>query len=249
MAEDEYYQQFLGRDSLMPLYSRQVVASARLLLADDAQLKVEAYHKAYRDFPQDRIRQTSFLVDQIGLEYFENLPLVVASTGRAESNGLELTLQKRLVKGFYGLLTAAWSSSRYEDQWGKWRPRAFDNRGLVAVSGGYKPSPAWEFSARWIYAGGQPYSPVDPSRSELWGQTILDFEQVNMARFPDYHSLNIRVDRRFSFSGSNLAVYLSIWNLYDRRNVFEFYWNIVEEREDAFYQWGIIPLIGLEYEF
>ncbi|MCK7535749.1 MAG: hypothetical protein MZV63_34550 [Marinilabiliales bacterium] len=59
----------------------------------------------------------------------------------------------------------------------------------------------------------------------------------------------MRVDRRFNFRGTALVTYASIWNVYNRRNIAAVYWNSVTGNEDRILQWGIMPVIGLEYEF
>ena len=53
----------------------------------------------------------------------------------------------------------------------------------------------------------------------------IHVNRINEARYPDYHSLNLRFDRRFYFSGSNLVLYVSAWNVYDRKNVASYFWN------------------------
>ncbi len=64
-----------------------------------------------------------------------------------------------------------------------------------------------------------------------------------------YSSLNLRVDRRFYFQESSLVCYISLWNLLNRKNVTATYWNRIENKEDYIYQWGLMPIFGLEYEF
>ena len=93
-----------------------------------------------------------------------------------------------------------------------------------------------------------PVSAATPTGQAI-NRSVLDRTRVNDARYPDYHSLNLRADRRFHFSGSNLIAYLSVWSAYDRKNVSSYYWNEVEQRPDILYQWSLIPLIGLEFEF
>ena len=72
---------------------------------------------------------------------------------------------------------------------------------------------------------------------------------MNAERLPDYHSLNIRFDRRFNFRTSNLIFYMSIWNVYGRENIASTYWNEIDNEPDQFKQWGTLPVIGLEFEF
>ena len=72
---------------------------------------------------------------------------------------------------------------------------------------------------------------------------------MNQERLSNYHSLNIRFDRRFHFSGSNLILYLSVWNAYNRKNVASYYWNEINRSPDLIYQWSALPIFGLEFEF
>ncbi|HQG47176.1 MAG TPA: hypothetical protein PLG50_16075, partial [bacterium] len=81
------------------------------------------------------------------------------------------------------------------------------------------------------------------------GETVLDAGRFNGARYPAYHSLNLRIDRRFTFSRSNLVAYLSVWNAYNRKNVAAYFWNEAKRKTDVIYQYTALPIIGLEYEF
>ncbi len=130
-----------------------------------------------------------------------------------------------------------------------WRDRVFDNRFIFAMEGGYKPSHVWEMSLRWIYAGGSPYTPVDVAASQAAQSTVLQESRLNAERYPAYHSLNLRVDRRFTFPHANLVAYLSVWNAYNRKNIASYFWNEGENKVDTIYQFGMLPVIGLEYEF
>ena len=158
-------------------------------------------------------------------------------------------LQKKLAMDFYGLVAASFSRARYQDLYGDWYDRMYDNRFNFTLEGGYIPNDNWEFKLRWIYAGGAPYTPFDMEQSKMYNKGILDTDRINSERLPDYHSLNIRVDKRFYFSGSNLILYLSVWNVYGRENVASYVWNEVENEPDVQYQWSTLPVLGIEYEF
>jgi hypothetical protein len=220
------------------------------LLTDDTRLTVEAYRKDYRHFPVDPDRPAFFPVDELYYDLGILTPhTTLTDAGRARSTGVEVMVQKKLARNVYGLASASYFRSRYSGADGLWRDRVFDNRFIFAAEGGYKPGGSWEVSGRWIYAGGAPYTPIDEATSLAAGNTVLDGARINQARYPAYHSLNLRVDRRFHFSGSTLIAYLSVWNAYDRRNVASYYWNVDEDRVDSIRQWGMLPILGIEYEF
>ena len=102
---------------------------------------------------------------------------------------------------------------------------------------------------RWIYAGGAPYTPLDLDASQMINRSVYDQTQVNESRYPDYHSLNLRVDRRYNYSNSNMIVYFSFWNTYNRENIATYYWNEHEKKQDKILQWSFLPIFGIEFEF
>ena len=220
------------------------------LLTDHTKATIEVYRKDYDNFPVDPQQQSLFVVDELFYRYgfFFNHERLNA-VGKARTTGVEATLQKRLARDVYGLLSASYFRSQYKGGDNVWRDRVFDNRLVLSAEGGYKPSNTWELSARWIYAGGPPYTPFDVASSTAMNRGVLDQNQINGARYPDYHSLNIRVDKRFHFSGSSLIVYLSVWNAYNRKNVASYYWDEIGNVQDVSYQWSALPIFGLEYEF
>jgi hypothetical protein len=225
------------------------VLGASYLLTADTRMTLEGYVKRYDRLPVDPAAPGLLVVDEMSYRYgFFTAHDRLLAEGEAFSRGLELIVQKKLARDFYGLASAGWSSARYTGLDGVQRARVYDNRLLFSVEGGYKPSVSWEFSLRWIYAGGAPYTPVDPVASRAARQEVLDAARINTLRRPDYHSMNIRVDHRFQFSRSSLVLYISVWNLYDRRNVAGEIWDDENGRVKTLYQWGMLPIFGVEWE-
>lgn len=219
------------------------------LLTESTKLTVEIYDKDSRNFPMDPMQQSLFLFDQAVVEHVFMAHPTLVSTGEANSKGIEVTVQKKLAKDFYGLVASSYSKARYKGLDNKWYDRLYDNRFTFAAEGGYKPDEKWEFSLRWIYAGGAPYTPFDEEASRAAFKGIFDETRVNGARLPDFHSLNIRADRRFNFQSSALVVYLSVWNAYARQNIATYYWSEIDNEVAAEKMWGILPVFGIEYEF
>ncbi len=218
-------------------------------LGDATRLSIEAYYKDYYNFPVNPDQPTMFLFDQsqiFGI-FWSNTSLV--DNGRASAKGVEVVLQKKLAEDFYGLVSGSISNSSYKDYFGNKHDRIYDNMYNFNIEGGYIPSNDWEFKIRWVYAGGAPYTPFDYEASKAAGVGIWDLSRTNSERLPDYHSMNLRIDKRFYFSSSSLLLYLSVWNVYNRKNVAFYYWNEVKNDIDSQTQWSTLPVIGLEYEF
>ncbi len=220
------------------------------LLTENTKLTLEVYDKEYENFPLDPTTPSLFVLDELSYRYgfFFDHPTLV-DNGKAYSRGVELTIQKKMAEKFYGLLSGSYFRSRYQDLNGVWRDRVFDNRYTFSAEGGYKPNNKWEFSMRWIYAGGAPYTPFNIAASKTIYRGVFDGDKINEARYPDYHSLNVRFDRRFNFKGSNLIFYFSVWNAYNQENVGGYYWNGIDNKQDVTNQWGLLPIFGLEYDF
>lgn len=221
------------------------------LLTENTRLTIEFYHKDYDHFPLNPNQPYMFIMDQIVYDDFFLNHEELVSEGKAFSRGCEIMIQKKLVENLYGTISGTYSKTKYRDIFGIWRDRVFDNQFMVNIEGGYKPNRKWEFSLRWSYAGGIPYTPFDEKASEETHKGILNTNQINSKRLPPYHSLNIRFDRRFYFSKTNLILYLDIWNVYSRKNISRYIWNEVKNRSEPMKLWtnSTIPGFGVEFEF
>lgn len=226
-------------------YATHYIAGIEHLLSSDTKLVIEAYQKDYSNFPIDPDQSGVFVIDDNFFNNYENLQ----DDGQALSRGVEMILQKKLAESIYGLASATYFRSRYKSYDGIWRDRSYDNRLIISFEGGYKPTPGLEMSLRWIYAGGIPYTPIDPIQSAAAQQAVYDESQINAKRYPDYHSLNLRLDKRFYFNKTNLVIYASVWNAYNQKNIAEYFWNNEDQEIVEVHQWGLLPIVGIEWEF
>jgi len=236
------------KDLKNPLAYHSILGVSHLL-TEDTRLTLEIYSKDYRDCPINPNQPEEFVMDQaVENPVFLNNDQLVNS-GKAYSRGIELMIQKKLAKDFYGMMSASYFRSRYMDGKSVWHDRIYDNKFTFSAEGGYKPNDQWEFSLRWIYAGGAPYSPFDISASETAYKGIVDKSRMYSERLPDYHSLNVRVDKRFNFYSSNIVLYISVWNVYGRNNIWAYTWDEINNKVKANKSWGTLPVFGVEYEF
>lgn len=230
--------------------AQHLVAGFNYLLSDDIRLTVEGYSKEYAGFPLSPLVPFRFVVDDVAgddsdYDYYGAL----ISDGEAYTRGVELTLQKKFSGGLYGIIGGTYFRSRYRDLTGEWRNRMFDNRYVATISAGWKPDDNWELSFRWVYAGGKAYTPIDVEQSRRQGRTVRDLARIMDAYYPAYHSLNLRVDRRFYFMNTTLILYVNLLNAYNRANVRSYYWDASREQVRANTMLPLIPVLGVEYEF
>ena len=140
-------------------------------------------------------------------------------------------------------------------------PPHFDRRHnvnlIVTYTAGSKRQ--WEFSGRWNFGSGFPFTQVQGFYEYFSFQDGINFDytttngelgvlygELNAGRLPTYHRLDIDLKRKFFFSENvNLEADISVTNLYNRKNIF--YVNMVTSEE--VYQLPIMPTFGLTLSF
>jgi hypothetical protein len=219
------------------------------LLTPDTKLTIEAYDKEYSKLPLEPSDPTLSVIDEGSTNSRFGIYNNLQSTGKAYTRGVELLLQKKLAKDIYGLISGSYFRSKYQDYNGTWRNRIYDNKYIFSAIGGYKLNSEWEFTIKWTYAGGCPYTPFDENLSRKLNLGIIDQSRINSERYSDYHTLNLGVEKKFFFNTQSLDLYFTVMNSYNRKNISGYYWNSVENKKDTEYQWSLLPIIGVEYDF
>jgi hypothetical protein len=238
-------------ERLVPIRVDQAVAGVQHLLRDDLKVQLEGYVKDYDDYPARTFRPQAVLAPSgfeevrtdipFGLE-----PLQAEGTGRAY--GAELFVQKRLSGvPVFGLASVSVSRVEFAGLDGVTRTGAYDTRVIANLVGGWRPNQQWELGARFRVASGAPTTPF-VTTGELAG--TLDFSRYNAGpRLPAFSALDIRVDRRWAWKGSQLILYLDVQNALARENASRFEWNErlgVAELDTGL---GALPSIGLNIAF
>jgi outer membrane receptor for ferrienterochelin and colicin len=169
--------------------------------------------------------------------------------GKAYARGVEFSIQRKLFKNLYGLINLTYYRTRFRDLTGIWRNRAYDNRYIICITGGYKPNKNWEFNLRFLYCGNKAMNAIDEEISIQEGRAILDMDNIMNEYMSDYHTLSLRCDRRFYFQRSSLVLFLGAMNILDHENELYRFWDTRLNDYRSVYMWGMIPYIGFEFEF
>ena len=117
----------------------------------------------------------------------------------------------------------------------------------------------WEFSGRWNFGTGFPFTQVQGFYEYYSFQDGINFDytttngelgvlfgELNGGRLPTYHRFDLDVKRKFFFTENiNLEVDLGVTNVYNRNNVF--YVNLITS--DIARQLPILPTLGLTLTF
>ena len=80
-------------------------------------------------------------------------------------------------------------------------------------------------------------------------RAVYATDDFNSARYPYYLRVDVRIDKKFNFKSSTLVAYLEIQNLFDRQNIYAYYWNEDYKSLETIYQWAFFPVGGISMQF
>lgn len=213
--------------------STHYIVGVEHLLAEDTKLTTEIFYKDIKNL--------------VTLPNDETRILLEKEKGFAE--GIEFNLHKKMSNDWYLLVSYSYATAKRKNTS---LPQFYyadnDRKHITTVEGIYKISNNWQLGMKYHYASGNPYTPVI-GRQLVDGVWHAVEGERNSVRYPAYHRLDIRVDRRFHFENWNLTAYLDIWNVYNRKNIAAYTWNEDYSKKRTLYQFSIIPMFGVSAEF
>ncbi|MDA0941099.1 MAG: TonB-dependent receptor, partial [Bacteroidetes bacterium] len=187
------------REDLSYTTNRQLVMGVRRELAErNAAVSVEGFYKGYVNSPASAA--SGVALANLGADFgvVGNEEVTFNAEGRAY--GMEVLLQQRLYKGYYGLLAYTLVRSEYINPGDdlmlqSWVPSSWDNRHIVSFTGGKKWDSGWELGARVLFSGGLPYTPYAVDQSllisnwETFNAPLVDYDQLNTQRNGAFHQV------------------------------------------------------------
>ena len=177
---------------------------------------------------------------------------ILTNAGGGFAQGIEFSLQKKFTDGIVGSASYSYATSKRQDASDLSEYYfEYDRPHILNLLGGFELSKTWQIGFKFQYASGNPYTPVVGVASKSGTFYAVDGE-YNSARLPDYHKLDIRVDKKFIFENWTLTAYLDLWNVYNKENVLSY-----SSKVDASgvitktprLDFGILPILGLSAQF
>jgi hypothetical protein len=241
-------------DNLSAIRADQIILGYERVLDADLKFQIEGYYKWYGGYPTRMFRPQAVLSPSGFDDITNDIPFglePLTSDGSGFARGIEIFLQKKLGDiPLYGLISFTLNQTRFTALDGIERAGSFDSRIIFNASAGYRFNQQWEVSGKFRLATGNPTTPyISDSTSPNFGK--LDFANFNAGeRLALFHSLDVRVDKRWMFSGVQLVTYIDIQNIYSRKNENGVRWEPREKRAVVQKSGiGILPSIGVNVEF
>ncbi|MBO4719091.1 MAG: TonB-dependent receptor [Prevotella sp.] len=141
--------------------SHHISASFAQRLGENAMLKIEPYWQWLFDVPVEQGTTYSILNHR---SFFQDRALVNEGAGR--NYGIDLTLERYLKDGLYGMLTATLFKSEYRDAQGEWHHSRHDRGYITNILGGKEwmvgkaHKNVFGINGRLTLMGGDRYTPI-----------------------------------------------------------------------------------------
>ena len=182
-----------------------------------SKITLESFYKSYNNYPFSILDSISLanLGDDFGVIGNEN----ISSISKGHSYGVELLAQQKMNSSIYGILSATYYRSRFEDKKGQLISSSWDNRFILNITAGKKFKNNIELGIKYRYSGGSPYTPIDlinSSNKSIWDinqRGVLDYNLLNTQRLNGLHVLDIRIDKKWFFKSWSLNAYIDIENV------------------------------------
>jgi outer membrane receptor for ferrienterochelin and colicin len=178
---------------------------------------LEGFVKNYSNYPVSVVDGVSLANKGGGFEVLGNEAIV--SEGMGQSSGLEFLFQQKLSNNFYGVFAYTYFFSEFTGLDQRSRPSVWDSRHLISFTGGYKLKRNWELSARWRFAGKNPYVPTDLEASlEAYPEIILDYDRLGEVKLNAFNLADIRIDKKWNFEKLSFNFFFEIQNFLGQPN-------------------------------
>jgi len=163
------------------------------------------------------VRTVDGLVAQTG---DPNARVPYANTGASRAYGVEVLLRHRAAGRFFGWVAYTLSRTLVRA-----RPDApydltdFDQTHILTAVGSFDLGRGWTVGARFRYVTGTPDSAL--TGAVFNADTLVYvpvYEPVASRRIADFHQLDLRVDKAWTWSRGTLTLFLDVMNVYNRAN-------------------------------
>ena len=147
-------------------------------------------------------------------------------------------------------------------------PPIFDRRievdfvARMDLGGGYEGGVRWKFGSALPFTrplGSYVYYGLSHGRYDgrlTWGSEqdegfAVHLGDRNGSRYPPYHRLDVSVRKDFRRDWGSITPYVSVVNLYDRRNVLFYFYNLQDDppTRGGVSMFPVLPSVGLEVHF
>ena len=225
-----------GNTRLTHIRADHSVVGVSQKLGIDWSWKAEAYYKKLSDLVVS--------VKDPGVNYVNG--------GSGAAWGTELLIKKEETEQLSGWLSLTLArSERRNDLTGESFRFEYDQPINATLIANYKLTQEWSIGGKWAYTSGRPYTPITGTSGPYPGEARPkpDYAPINSGTLPDYHRLDLRIDRHLLYNTWKLNAYFELNNVYQRQNIVGYDYGPNYDRKDPVVGFAIPFSFGVQGEF
>ncbi len=195
----------------------------------------------------DRVARSNRVVERDG----ELVAEVYSNEGLGRVYGAEVLVRHEFANNFYGWIAYTLSrAERLDPGETSYRLFDFDQTHILTMLGTYRLPRNWEVGMRWRYVTG---NPTTPNVGGIYNVDTGEYDPipgaVNSARLPDFHQLDLRVDKKWIYDTWTFNAYMDIQNVYSRANSenIQYNFDFTQRRPGA--GLPLLPIVGVKADF
>lgn len=189
-----------------------------------------------------------YLYDRIiGTEY--GITPQFTNGGRGRIYGMEVSARVDPRGRFFGYLSYTLSRSEREDRNEGYRAFDFDQPHILSLAGVLRLGRGWEAGLTFRLVAGNPTTPIIGAvYNRDTGLYSPVYGVTNSVRNPYFHRLDVRVEKKWTFSAWSLAFYIDVQNAYNATNAEGIAYDFEYRRSTKIRGIPILPSLGLRGE-
>jgi hypothetical protein len=219
--------------------------------------KLEAYYQDISNAAVDSYSSSYSSLTEGADFIFSQDKFNLVSEGTGYNTGIELTIEKFLSNGWYGLATASLFEAKYEGSDRIERNSPFNNGYVFNVLGGKEfkvgknGKNVFSIDSRFSTSGGRYYTPVDLAASQTAGYEVLQDNLAFSEQYDPYLRLDLKIGMKINSSRRKVShqFYVDFQNVTNNENVFVRQYNRLTNSVDQIDQIGFFPDFGYKIQF
>lgn len=231
------YDIMLERPEVVAKGATHYIAGVEQLVRDDLKLTLEGYYKDLKHLLFYNDAESKYVADETGNSY-----------------GLEFLAQKKMGKFLQGQFSYSLAFSERTNSDDGTFPADWDIRHILTLVGGVKFLKNFEFSVKYRYASGMPWTPYDTANAyfnpqdSLWYVDRVDARASG--RLPDYSRLDLQISHTsYTKKGIMISGYFNLQNAFNHSNIVSYSWDGENKELKPSYNFFITPVGGVTIKF
>ena len=225
----------IGNPNLRPPKAEHYGLGMEQQIGSRLQVTLEGFHKRLRDL---------VVTSSVPGQNLDN-----AGIGRIW--GAEASARLNPTRRTTGFLSYTLSrSERNDDGRGNdWRLFSWDQTHILTLASSVRLGAGWDLSGTFRYISGSPLTPVVDSTYNANNDLYRPlYGEVNSARDPAFHRLDLRIEKVWQGKTGSIAAYLDVQNAYNRRSQEGRVYNYDFRQSKAIPGLPLIPSLGIRGE-